>query len=118
MATAITGVAFDVPDLEAAANFWKAAVSYEESARGDRYTLLSGQTGDPEIFLQLADPPGRTPQDRNPVHVDLVTTDDLDGEVDRLVRLGAAVVARHHEGHRWITLRDPTGFLFDLAEPY
>jgi predicted enzyme related to lactoylglutathione lyase len=63
------------------------------------------------MFIQVPDPtPGK-----NRVHVDLVA-DDRAAEVDRLVGLGAQVVAELDEdGSRWTTLADPEGNLFDVV---
>ena len=42
---------------------------------------------------------------------------NLDSGVERLVGLGATVVARHipDEGFGWVTLADPHGQVFDIA---
>jgi hypothetical protein len=53
---------------------------------------------------------------KNRLHLDL-SADDLDAEVDRLVGAGATLVAkRGDESFRWVTLEDPHGNQFDVAE--
>lgn len=44
-------------------------------------------------------------------HLD-IETDDVDAEVERLTALGAVKVAN---GRTWITMRDPSGLLFDVV---
>ena len=54
---------------------------------------------------------------KNRMHVDLVDADPL--AIDRLVALGASVVATHEIGggsHRWTVLQDPEGNEFCVAE--
>jgi hypothetical protein len=54
---------------------------------------------------------------KNRVHLDLlVGPDDHDGEVERLVGLGATVVGVHDgEDGRWTMLLDPEGNEFDVS---
>ena len=54
---------------------------------------------------------------KNRVHLDLlVGPDDHDGEVERLVGLGATVVGVHDdESGRWTMLVDPEGNEFDVS---
>jgi hypothetical protein len=66
--------------------------------------------GGPRIFFQLV-PEGKTAKNR--VHLDL-SAPDVDGEVDRLVGLGAKVAADH--GHL-VTMLDPEGNEFCLLRP-
>ena len=53
---------------------------------------------------------------KNRLHLDLATA-DWAAEVDRLVGLGAKRLSEYDEyGTHWITLADPEGNVFDLAE--
>lgn len=54
---------------------------------------------------------------KNRVHLDLIVgPEDSDGEVERLVGLGATVVGVHDgEGGRWTLLVDPEGNEFDVS---
>jgi predicted enzyme related to lactoylglutathione lyase len=63
------------------------------------------------VFAQVPEPKST----KNRVHPDL-TTDDLDGELTRLKKLGATVLADHHDGDtRWAALADPEGNEFDVV---
>jgi predicted enzyme related to lactoylglutathione lyase len=48
---------------------------------------------------------------KNRVHIDLIEGDRSDEEVDRLLRLGASLVADHLgiDGAGWLVLADPEG---------
>jgi len=63
-------------------------------------------------FQKVDDPtPGK-----NRIHVDL-RADDVDAEVDRLAEAGARLVGhRGDETFRWVTLSDPDGNQFCVAE--
>ena len=53
---------------------------------------------------------------KNSIHLDL-SAPDLDAEVDRLLAAGATLVERRGEkSFRWVTLADPQGNEFDVAE--
>jgi hypothetical protein len=53
---------------------------------------------------------------KNRLHLDL-SADDMDAEVDRLVGAGATLVGkRGDESFRWVTLADPHGNQFDVAD--
>ena len=65
-------------------------------------------------FQRVEDPtPGK-----NRVHLELVAGEYLEAEVDRLVAAGATLVARRgDESFRWVTLADPDGNVFCVAQP-
>jgi len=99
----------DCADLEAQATFWAAALGYEAVGAAGQYRLLAppaGATGPRFILQQVSEP--RTAKNR--MHLDILT-DDVTGDVDRLVALGAEsrgeVIEEH--GHRWIPMADPEG---------
>jgi hypothetical protein len=72
----------------------------------DDPTVLVEGSGVPRFWFQLVPEP--TPG-KNRLHVDVVAG-DLDAEIDRLVGLGARVVAtRQRHGTRWVTCTDPEG---------
>ena len=53
---------------------------------------------------------------KNRLHLDLASA-DWSAEVDRVVGLGAKRVGEFDEyGAHWVTLADPEGNVFDLAE--
>ena len=75
------------------------------------YLMLSG--GPVTLAFQKVDDP--TPG-KNRLHLDLLA-DDLDAEVDRLLASGAALVERRgDESFRWVTLSDPDGNEFCVAQ--
>ncbi len=75
------------------------------------YLLLSG--GPVMLAFQKVDDP--TPG-KNRLHLDL-TAPDLDAEVDRLLTAGAGLVERRGDASfRWVTLTDPDGNQFCVAE--
>jgi predicted enzyme related to lactoylglutathione lyase len=96
-----------VEDLDAAAEFWskvfgRPAVQANENPN---YRAL-GTVGDgPSLVLQKVDHDSR-------IHLD-IECDDLEAEVARLERLGAARVRFHK---RWWLMRSPTGHMFCVVD--
>lgn len=74
---------------------------------------------DPEAICGLGDDQARllferVPEDKtlkNRVHLDLCPATSLEAEVERLIALGASLVADHRapDGHGWVVLSDPEG---------
>lgn len=111
--TTFRGLAYDAFDAQASAEFWAAALRSRVApgASPQRAELLDAPgTGAPHlVFRQVTD--GRS---GTPLHLQL-TTDDLDGEATRLLRLGARRLGTINDrGRRWMTLADPEGNSFDL----
>jgi predicted enzyme related to lactoylglutathione lyase len=103
------GITIDCAEPRELAEFWTKALDLEVVHDADGFFLelrpRANSTG-PYLGLQ------KVPEDKagkNRVHLDL-TTQDEDGEVARLVSLGA-VVSDEHEvpGLSWTVLRDPAG---------
>ncbi|WP_262847931.1 VOC family protein [Mumia quercus] len=72
----------------------------------------------PDVPVQLAfQKVGRPTPGKNKMHLDLVAA-DLDAEVARLEAAGADQVEDHtmESGFRWVTLADPEGNYFDVAQ--
>ena len=92
-------------DLDGAAQFWARALGREVVHRdqpGDEhYRGLAGDPSEPRVLMQKVDHPSR-------VHMD-IETDDVEAEVERLVRLGARKLdqVRH-----WWVLEAPSGQRF------
>jgi catechol 2,3-dioxygenase-like lactoylglutathione lyase family enzyme len=110
MPSAVRHLTFDCHDAYALATFWADALGarvHEDDVPGDPEVLLVG----PEpglLFIQV--PEGKTVKNR--LHVDLEPVDRTrDAEVERLVGIGATVLADHRrpEGSGWVTLADPEG---------
>jgi hypothetical protein len=117
----IHDVVFDCAHPASLARFWAAALDDYEVAPYDEAELArlrskgiddpeddptvlveAGPGVHPRLFFQLV-PESKVVKNR--VHLDL-TCADLDAEADRLVALGASVLARYES---WITLADPAG---------
>ncbi len=89
-------------------SFWRDALGYRVYFSSDSCVILvpdDDTHASPLVLQQVPEPKAA----KNRMHVDLVT-DDIEGEVDRLVELGAR---RLHDGiqslgdTRWVTLADP-----------
>jgi len=92
-------------DLDRDAAFWSRALGYEirpsDDPDDERYVILGTPDGEPYIEVQSVDHPSR-------VHLD-IKTDDLEAEVQRLERLGAAraTMVKH-----WWIMEAPSGHRF------
>ncbi len=99
----LAGVIIDcrTDDLEAAADFWTAALGDKNrrEAQGE-YVALDAAAG-LYAAVQKVDHPSR-------VHLD-IETDDIPAEIARIERLGARKVA---EVKRWVVMEAPTGQRF------
>ncbi|WP_460402151.1 VOC family protein [Actinophytocola sediminis] len=103
------GVTIDCAEPRTLAEFWLKALDLHIAFDADgEYVQLSSaaEPARPAIALQ------RVPEakaGKNRVHVDLATT-DREGEVERLVALGAVRGADHSvPGLEWTVLADPEG---------
>ncbi|MDH3380189.1 MAG: VOC family protein [Gammaproteobacteria bacterium] len=89
-------------DLRSDAKFWSAAFGQKAESADEqvdpKYVRLGRDSPDVRILLQQVDHPSR-------VHID-IETDDLDAEVERLQRIGAALVERRP---KWVVLEAPSG---------
>jgi hypothetical protein len=99
----------DCVDPARQAAFWAAALGYEPAGAAGQYQALAPPAGTPGPRLILQ----RVPEPRvakNRMHLDVIT-DDVTGEVDRLVALGARVVGDviEEHGYRWRPMADPEG---------
>ena len=114
MASSIHNITFDCADPYALAGFWSQVTGYREDPENPN------EPGDPEGYLVAPDGRHRllfiaVPERKaikNRVHLDLTPTDrSRDEEVDRLLTLGAALVADHRrpDGAGWAVLTDPEG---------
>jgi predicted enzyme related to lactoylglutathione lyase len=92
-------------DLDAAADFWSAALGLPRQAlpeeEGEKYVQLGTDDDWLHIEVQKVDHASR-------VHLD-IESDDIPAEVARLEKLGATVVARVHT---WVVMQAPTGQRF------
>jgi hypothetical protein len=102
----LTEAVVDVPadTLDATREFWTAAVQAEARpfpGHDEFIQLVRGATPMRFGLQRLDSGPAR-------VHLD-IESDDVEAEVQRLITLGAGVVARPHS---WVILRDPAGLEF------
>ncbi len=122
MSAFIYNVTFDAREPRTLGRFWSAVTSYSVAEERDDFVKLRApdERGVRHIlFFRVDDPtPGK-----NRVHVDLASR-DAGAEIERLVRLGAALVDppvrgepswREGNGTRWVVLRDPEGNEFCIG---
>ena len=93
-------------DLEAAAEFWSAALGYERSDEDGHgiYAGLKTPDNEPYVAIQKVSHESR-------IHLD-IETDDKEAEARRLEALGAKRVA---EVKTWIVMEAPTGQRFCIV---
>ncbi len=109
----IGSIVIDCNDAARMTAFWQDALGYAQRR--------SPTPGDP--FVILKDPAGKGPSVsidqmepyRGRIHLDLYT-DDPDGEVERLLRLGAAVYRPREPNEDFVVLADPEGNLFCVVD--
>jgi predicted enzyme related to lactoylglutathione lyase len=107
-------VVLDCEDPDRLAEFWKAALHYEEVARDGTYIgLRAGDGSRPTLVLQRV-PEGKVVKNR--MHLD-VFADDFATDLERLHRLGATTLVPEHreaDGTTLSVLADPEGNEFCL----
>ena len=110
------GLTMDAKDVESLAKFWCDATDYEVA---DSYypilaVLASGKAGYPRLLI-LQVPETKTAKNR--LHMEF-RADDLKSEAERIVSLGATMVAEREFGDtQWIVMQDPEGNEFCLVNP-
>jgi hypothetical protein len=126
MTVAIASVTFDCADALTVGRFWSAALGRPLDPRASSDFATIGFAGrrdeagwapvdrddDPTwMFVRVPEPKVA----KNRMHLDLVA-DDPEGEVVRLVALGATRVADVEEyGYEWTVMADPEGNEFCVA---
>jgi predicted enzyme related to lactoylglutathione lyase len=113
MSMSLEMVTVDCTDPEALSNWWAAAVGGRTAPLMPGEFVMVVQDDGPRLGFQRVDDP--TPG-KNRVHLDF-STRDLDGEVNRLVGLGATETERHTigGGFSWVVLTDPENNVFCVA---
>ena len=117
MVSFIRNVSFDCSDPYALAEFWSAVIGHPvdpEGRPGDEEVVIESADG-PRLYFQAV-PEGKAVKNR--VHVCLQPHDrERDAEVDRVLALGATVLADHRApgGEGWVVLTDPAGNEFCLV---
>lgn len=119
MTSFVSHTSVDCRDAYALSVFWADVLGYAENPDdpnepGDAECPISDpDTGHTVLFIEVPDPtPGK-----NRIHFDLRPREGRrDDEVERLVAMGATVVADrrdvHGPGIGWVTLADPEGNQF------
>ncbi|BAJ32918.1 MULTISPECIES: VOC family protein [Kitasatospora] len=111
MVSVVQNVAIDCADAFGLARFWSAVTGRPidpDSAPGDRETQVELADGGLVLYFNQVPEPKTT---KNRVHLCLRPDTARDPEVDRLLALGAALVAdrRNPDGTGWAVLADPEG---------
>ncbi|HEX3305029.1 MAG TPA: VOC family protein [Streptosporangiaceae bacterium] len=111
-------IVIDCADLDRSAAFWSAVLGYTASPAGTGpYRSLEPESGAGiDVLLQrVPDVKGQ----KNRLHLDL-RTPDLDGEVRRVLGLGATLLTSEpvtEDGWSWHILGDPDGNEFCVLQP-
>jgi hypothetical protein len=111
----IGSVVIDCNDFPTMFAFWQEALGYvpREPAEDDWVVLHDPHGGNVNVSLQVV-PEERSGKNR--LHLDLYTA-DRDGEVERLLGIGATRHEREPEpGEDFIVLEDPEGNLFCVID--
>ncbi|MCT2584669.1 VOC family protein [Actinophytocola gossypii] len=112
------GITIDCADPRSLAEFWTKALDLETVFDADGlYLQLRSRVRPEQPYLGLQKVPEEL-TGKNRVHVDFAT-DDREGEVDRLVALGATRGDTHSmPGLDWTVLQDPEGNVFCVGSPH
>ncbi|MER8087417.1 VOC family protein [Streptomyces sp. NPDC058316] len=110
MTSLVRHITIDCADAYELAGFWSRVLDAplsDEDAPGDPEALVEAP-GAALLFITVPEPKGT----KNRLHLDIQPQDRTrDEEVERLLGLGAALVADHRkpDGRGWATLADPEG---------
>jgi predicted enzyme related to lactoylglutathione lyase len=109
-------VVFDCTDAAALAGFWAQVLRTTVDAEANEFFATVNKEADGPALMFIQVPEERAGKNR--LHIDFATTGWAE-EVDRIVGLGAKRVGEFDEyGAHWVTLADPEGNVFDLAEAH
>jgi predicted enzyme related to lactoylglutathione lyase len=116
-----TEVVIDCADHETVLRFWSAALEgWQRRDVNEQFVALvpppdqrTGEGPHPLPILFQKVPEAKVAKNR--AHLDF-RSEDMDAEVERLVRLGASVLARHSLGDfTWTVMADPEGNEFCVS---
>jgi len=109
----VGSIVIDCDDFAGMMAFWEEALGYvprNPPAPGDDFMVLKDPTGEgPNVSIDRMAPL------RGRLHLDLYT-EDPDGEVERLLRLGATLFQAREPGEDFTVLADPEGNLFCVVD--
>lgn len=110
----VGAVVIDCNDFESMSTFWREALGYEEGYRDVDFVILKDPQG-ANVNVSISQVP-EPRVGKNRLHLDLYT-DDQEGEIQRLLGLGAKRFARTpEEGEDFVVLEDPEGNLFCVID--
>ncbi|RYX81705.1 VOC family protein [bacterium] len=111
----IGDITFDTLSTQLMAEFWAAVLGFESQVVTAEFASIIDPAGrGPRCCFQKVDTPKLG---KNRVHLDLHTC-DMEGEVARIVALGATLVARREdEGVVWTVMLDIEGNEFCVQPP-
>lgn len=109
----IGSIVIDAHDFPRMTAFWREALGYRPKrppASDDDFVILNDPAGEgPDVSIDGMEPY------RNRIHLDLYT-DDPDGEVGRLLALGATLFRSREPEEDFVVLADPEGNLFCVVD--
>ena len=110
-------IVIDAHDLPGLARFWTQALGWKALSERDREIIIGADDTAPVgiCFMPVTDPK----QVKNRVHLDLTASAaERDGEIERLVALGARRPDIGQTGaESWTVLADPDGNEFCVVRP-
>jgi len=112
----VGSIVIDCKDFNKMSTFWREALHYEVSKLPDPgdtepFSILRDKTGSggPNVSIDRMEPL------RGKIHLDLYT-DDPNGEIERLLKIGAKVYKSHEPETDFTILEDPEGNLFCIVD--
>jgi hypothetical protein len=110
----VGSIVVDCSDLPRMIAFWCEAIGYvpRDPAGADGIVLKDPEGRGPNLSLNLTQ---ERPLSDYRIHLDLYSSDP-EGEVVRLLRLGATLQRPSGEGCDFVTLADPDGNVFDVID--
>jgi len=110
----IGSLVIDCTDLPRMIAFWSEALRYvpRDPPEPDGVVLKDPEGHGPNLSLNLT---GEGPLEPYRLHMDLYSSDP-EGEVERLLRLGATLKRPAEAGRDFVTLADPDGNVFDVID--
>lgn len=117
MSLSVTNVAFDCTDTALVSRFWCEALGLDPEALGAEHgEAWLDVPGGPTLYFNPVPEPKTV---KNRLHLCLRPDADREAEVERLLALGATVVAdlRRPGGLGWMVLADPEGNEFCVLRP-
>ena len=112
MSVELSAITVDCANAAKLAGFWAGVLGRGvDDGASEEFASIGADGGPGWAFTRVPEPKGT----KNRVHADFAVA-DLSAEVERVVGLGAEVLAeREEDGARWTTLADPEGNEFCLV---